>query len=445
MNDTYVKAQNREAMNCGQMKMRMLTLASGLITSVLAFSLMLKVPQVHAQTSCNYYASPNGTGNGLSPSTPFQISSFWPVATPGKTLCLLDGTYTDGNSRILPPATLAGTASQPITIRALNDGLVTITGTPAVYIRGEYGIVEGINIDGRLIIGGNHSTVRRVVVYNNRLGGEDFGLVDVGGYNGLLEDCAVFGVSRKLIAAGASNPDRTYNTVRRCWARWEQRIPGDSPNETFEMGYAGQSNVLFENNIGTILPNNGFGTEDPLLISNSHDSQLLGSIAYNGGLTAYAGENDRGGTNNILVKDVVAISPNRPFALYALLSEYQSTISNAVGVSGEPSRCESGWSGCNAIRGGSSLSAALGGKSVWTEVPGICKRYVNGQLTNQPLWPWPMNQRIKDALIQSGRAPVDVTQTIESMLGPIPQACKTSKPDSVTMPQPRNLRVIGAN
>ena len=39
---------------------------------------------------CDYYASPVGTGNGLSQSSPFKIANFWSVASPGKTLCLLD-------------------------------------------------------------------------------------------------------------------------------------------------------------------------------------------------------------------------------------------------------------------------------------------------------------------------------------------------------------------
>ncbi len=78
--------------------------------------------------TCNYYASPTGTGNGLSSSTPFQVSKFWPVATAGKTLCLLDGTYTGYESMILPPKGLNGASGLPITIRALNDGKVLING-----------------------------------------------------------------------------------------------------------------------------------------------------------------------------------------------------------------------------------------------------------------------------------------------------------------------------
>ena len=43
MNDTYIDVQRRDAMHCGRMKM--LTLASGLIASVLVFSFLLKVPK----------------------------------------------------------------------------------------------------------------------------------------------------------------------------------------------------------------------------------------------------------------------------------------------------------------------------------------------------------------------------------------------------------------
>jgi len=53
----------------------------------------------------------------------------------------------------------------------------------------------------------------------------------------------------------------------------------------------------------------------------------------------------------------------------------------------------------------------------------VCKRYVDGKLTNEPLWPWPMNQRILDATKQAGREPVDVTATIEELFGEIPREC----------------------
>jgi hypothetical protein len=78
--------------------------------------------QAHAQSPCTYYASPTGNGNGLSQSSPFKIADFWSKASPGKTLCLLDGTYRGSDSMIDPPDGLSGTAGNPITVRALNEG-----------------------------------------------------------------------------------------------------------------------------------------------------------------------------------------------------------------------------------------------------------------------------------------------------------------------------------
>jgi chondroitinase B-like protein len=481
MNYTYVDAQSREVLHCGQMKIKILTLASGLVASVLVLSFMLKVPQVRAQTSCNYYASPNGTGNGLSPSTPFQISKFWSVATPGKTLCLLNGTYTDGNSLIQVPPSFAGTASQPITIRALNDGQVLIGGGTArpVDLQGSYGILEGINAhggdNGTIVFRGQYWIARRVVAWNNvRLTSQgtpnDTTIIGMSGDHNTLEDCGLFGHARIILTVGSGAAYPTYNIVRRCWGRWEERSSSRAPSVGFVVGYGGQSNVIFENNLATrdrkpdSIPVNA---ESPLHISNTRDSLLVGSIAYTtassqfdaGGLfTAYAGEEFRGWTLRNTIKDFVAIAPPnypnfgslRSFSLYSSPQiAGNNTIINSVGISGQRGSCESqGWNGCTTgIRWGTTIAAAIGaGKSIWTEVPGICKQYVNGQLTNTPLWPWPMNQRIKDALVQSGRAPVDITQTMEELLGPIPQACKTGAPPPAETLAPRNLRrVTGAN
>jgi len=51
----------------------------------------------------------------------------------------------------------------------------------------------------------------------------------------------------------------------------------------------------------------------------------------------------------------------------------------------------------------------------------LCFRYRDGVLTGEPLWPWPMHRRIIGAMKSAGYVPVDVTATIEKLLGPIPQ------------------------
>jgi len=72
----------------------------------------------------------------------------------------------------------------------------------------------------------------------------------------------------------------------------------------------------------------------------------------------------------------------------------------------------------------------------------VCTRYLNGKLTNEPLWPWPMNQRIINAMVQSGRTPVDVTETITSLFGEIPGEGGGNF-TSIPSP-PTNLRVLTA-
>lgn len=70
----------------------------------------------------------------------------------------------------------------------------------------------------------------------------------------------------------------------------------------------------------------------------------------------------------------------------------------------------------------------------------LCYRYVDGARTTTPLWPWPMDQRIKDALAEAGSyagpcvncsggrqsraGTADITADIEALLGLIPAACR---------------------
>jgi parallel beta-helix repeat protein len=424
-------------------------------------------------TGCTHYASPGGGGDGSSQGSPMTVAQFLAAheTDPGTTLCLLNGTY----SPILISTAFAGTEAQPITLRALNDGQVTVTGgvgERAVDLRGNWGVLEGINVGGGggdvLIMRGTDWVARRVIVWNNYLTGSDTGLIAMGGLRNTLEDCAAFGVSRKLIAAGASVVDASsYNVVRRCWARYENRIGTGSPTEIFELGYRGQNDVLFENLIGTRdrVPGGGLTSpEAPLLIASSDHGRLYGSIAYARAgaqfdaaelLTAFPGDPPLGYrlTTNNEIKDVVALVEQgyqawgnlRPVTLYAVEGA-GNVATNIVSVGGIIPYCESrGWSGCGTIRHGSTLATAIGaGNSVWNEVPGICTRYVNGTLTSEPLWPWPMNQRIMDALTASGRTPVDITATMETLFGAIPAQCRTGAPTPVLNP-PTNLQVTSFN
>jgi len=82
-----------------------------------------------------------------------------------------------------------------------------------------------------------------------------------------------------------------------------------------------------------------------------------------------------------------------------------------------------------------------GSANPWIGTTGaqVCKQYRNGTLTSTPLWPWPMNDRIKAATASAGpyagpcptcvggrrsRLATDVTADIEAMFGAIPAQCR---------------------
>ena len=121
-------------------------------------------------------------------------------------------------------------------------------------------------------------------------------------------------------------------------------------------------------------------------------------------------------------------------------------VRNVVGIAGQPGTCEGSGLTCSRVQSGASVQDVLGGQSVWTAVPGICKRYQNGTLTQDGLWPWPMEARMEAALAQAGKAPVRLTATLERLLGPIPAPCRGTgsgaAPPMAALPAPRNLRIL---
>ena len=176
--------------------------------------LCVTIYAVNASSDTTYYASPVGTGNGLSVSNPFQIGDFWSVAQPGDTLFLLDGKYTGSRSMINPPQRLSGTEGNPITIKALNDGKVEIDGEDTyipvnLWWENSWFMIEGFNAHNSnesvvsISHGSSHNIVRRIAAWDARDGNCYIFSLDSPGdlhivteYN-LLEDCAGWGIARE--------------------------------------------------------------------------------------------------------------------------------------------------------------------------------------------------------------------------------------------------------
>jgi hypothetical protein len=427
------------------------------IWTVLASLLLLTESFSATAMACNYYASPSGGGNGLSPATPFKIANFWSVAGPGKTLCLLDGVYTDSSSMIKPPQNLNGTSTQKITIKALNDGQVTINGggvrEPVVLQNNDHFILEGFNAHNSsdFVIafrtGADNNILRRVIAWDGATTQNNAVISTNGNTGNLFEDIAAFGSGRKMIS---NSQEGNKLTIRRAWAMWNGPA-ATGPKNTYNLGYNSSDSVC-ENCIGTYDSANGAENEPTSIFrlgpanNTARTPRYLGSIAYvlssqtfTPGRLVLASE-----VTTAFLKDVVLYTEQSKRALQLNNPEgmpcVDCRVQNVTTIGGTGNTIGSEWQTSN-LPIVSSLGATT---NIWngsgTSGARVCKQYHNGTLTSTPLWPWPMNQRIIDAMRVAGRTPVDVTKTMEQIFGTIPSECRSGSVASAA-PTPTSVAV----
>jgi len=398
----------------------------------------------------------------------------------------MDGVYTDDRSNIYPPKGMSGTPSAPITVMALDDGQVRIDGQnsriPVLLLGNSYFVIQGINANNSsgsvidLASDSHDNIVRRVVAWDARdENHEIFGIHD--SHHNLLEDVAGFGVARKIFSFSQNG---NYNTCRRCWGRWEGST-NVGPKDTFELVYNNHGN-LYENIIGTwnngsmpksyILQNNkarwtgtyagtyangnmdqGYGVIAEGQPNWNAGTKVLGSIAYvravdkfpaQGLYFVQAGQSGLELTNDVAYFDAGSHNDVPTFHLQSDGQEIGLVSRNLTGIGGAGNKITGKWARSDVIHGRTIDRVP----SIYNSNRGarICYRYQNGQLSSQPLWPWPMNQRILEAttfasasshqhyihqgdppaltFVHNPHEPVDVTATIERMFGSIPAACK---------------------
>lgn len=420
--------------------------------------------------ACTAWASPQGAGTACTQAAPCTVQTGISQLQPGRVLCLTSGTYTGTPSMVSTPSTLHGSAESPIWIRAETEGTVVLDGQDGrrpVHLDGQYIRIWGLdatrgdNHNVRLM--GKYLQVLRTVAYDTGAGGD--GNINVGGSYNLVEDCVALGPSRKHLPAGASSGG-PGNVIRRCVAVWSSNTHTTSnPTNAAEVGY-GQDQVLFEQNVLSWITAPGGRVTEPegvLQVFATRNSRILGNLflvhkdaTFNPN-TLVRGMNDGGShsqagdyhnTQNLDMRwNVSYADPLHP--KFPDLFAYRFTEStdggpagtnnqlrDSVGVSGQPiSMSTASWLPLQHMQWGTSLSAAIGsGKSLWTDSvasPGICTRLLNGQATTEPLWPLPMEQRLATAQQRWGLPLVNVTASVEKMLGTIPPQCRT---DSAPIP-----------
>ncbi len=437
------------------------------LRALLFFAISLAALEPALGAECTHYASPFGSGSGA-PSEPLRIADFWRIARPGYTLCLSDGEYRGADSMITPPRGLSGTAELPITVRALHDGRATLNGQnrdiPVRLQNNNYFILEGFNAHDSAesvitLSNSDHNIVRRVAAWDAADKNTNIFAVNHGKHN-LLEDVAGWGTARKIFS---SSQGGNATTIRRAWGRWEgSQVVG--PKMTYDLAY-NNYDMLVENSLGTwsgermaesyelkdykgkawqgrgagmyfdkvdqpygIFSVGGFSNGD-----RNPRMRLLGSIAYVLGQDRFQPDQAVYITtlDAIELRDVVAYLPGAyaDKATFRLDGVKNGVAGNLVataltGISGAGAKISPQWK-ASAIVNGRGADAA---PSIFTAARGanLCYRYQDGALTREPLWPWPMNERILKATIDSGRAPVDVTKIIESLFGPIPAKCRSA-------------------
>jgi len=399
-----------------------------------------------------YYASPNGTGNGTY-SSPFKIANFWAVAQPGDTLNLFDGHYTGANSMIKPPSGFSGTANNRIVIRSINDGMVDIDGqgqnAPVALDGNDYLTLEGFNAHHAggtnysvSVVSINYSSyniLRRICAWEATDGNTNIFGIHNGDYN-VLEDCAGWGMARKTFS---NSQQGNHTTFRRCFGRWEGSH-AQGPKKTFGFSYNSYHALLenciatwdglkmqqnyqlhdyYGNGVGTYYSNYEVQQPDGMFSHDGFDvpadtayAKLYGCIAYLKANQRYHNSFKKWAApfaveiKGVEIKDALSyIEPGSYTDIWNVsLSSVGNTTTNNLDsltqIGGELGHISSNWTP-QGVR--SSLTCG----NIKTATV-ITKRYVNGVKTNQDLWPWPMNQRIIDAMKQGGYIPLDITKEI---------------------------------
>lgn len=331
-----------------------------------------------------------------------------------------------------------------------------------------------------------HVILRRIVAWRDfipygsledyeAIGGHNvhvFDLADV--EDVLVEDCAGFGWARKIF----QNYRSKRVVFRRDWARWDGRHPYERGNKfAFSCSYQGYD-ALCENLIATaggsrdraampgayspgihLIATDGAARDSsrwvgpPSRDRHALGLRIVGSLAYlpdDARFTKVAGFHVGGsgfphkGQKGVRLESSVARVPSA--GKYALQlrnckddpkkhpagcswsrkadrSQAPVTVSRVLAVSPRdpPVLIEDDWrqQGVVTRPPGSKpdiYRGSVGGVS-------LCHRSVDGHETGEPLWPWPMQERILAATERSNWESADVMGEIAEIFGPPPAAC----------------------
>jgi hypothetical protein len=359
----------------------------------------------------------------------------------------------------------SGTRSAKIIIRCLHEGRCLIDGqftgrrqisfsfNTDIEVLGLNVCCSGPGVGPILISNAKRISIRRVIGWDQHrvtdsgssAAHNSFASVERDTEDILFEDCAGFGLGQRVARAGFGGSGGS--TWRRCWFRFEGH-QGTEPSSIFNV-LRNSAGPLIENSIFIYDGSRGDATAQRGVMQTG--GQRSGTTARMLGNIVYGNANSQSGVaaqvfNDRLTSAVVdhlavdARNSDGSPATFTCLEGCSSNIARNITMirrSGAPAPTFSAeWTGNNRNHG-TSLGTV---PNIFTGTNGanICKRYVDGVLTTTPLWPWAMDQRIKEA-IDTARAsqtiredpkspPLSgntVTAEIESRFGAIPSECRS--------------------
>lgn len=413
----------------------------------------------NVRTATTYYVSPTGGGD-CSIGSPCTIATAISAVVAGDIINANNGTYR-GSGSMLAAIGKNGTSGAHITFQAINDGGVVIDGqgasNPLNLNNSDYWDISGIDVanssgSGAVIQNGSdHNTFRRVIAYNAcATCNSHIWSIDSSDSN-VFEDIAGFGTGRTVV----TNFQSASNVFRRMFGEWNSTQRSEV-KLTAQLNYDSVHTTV-ENSIFTWKPLPGTNTTEmnDILASGPDSSMdrdiffnLYGNIAYTMPGTTFGTPEYYIGTprtNEVHFKDTVAFVPSsETTAKPAWWGNCQTSDSsnvdcmssnnsaeNSTLIGGQASDIGDMWTLTNVVQAGS-IAAAYGNQSLYTSTVGakICNRYVNGTLGSTPLWPWPMNQRIINAMQRAGYSPRNVNTDIQTLFGPFPASCTPSSGDT---------------
>jgi hypothetical protein len=400
-----------------------------------------------------FYMSPSGndSNSGTTPNAPWAtFDKAWTVLQPGDVLTLMDGVYYQSFN-----PNITGEPGKPITVRAQNDGQAVIDGqgvripvTFAYHIVSYYFILEGIvarNSSGSVyLIHGAHNVLKRVSGYDANTDTNDHVFV-ITGDNNLIEDCVASGTGRKMVLVFEAE----HNVIRRCFTDWQESdgrdYPGCWPSGEGLEFYGANYNII-ENSISYAnTPWSGISVMAQYP-QTAIGNKILGSMAiYSGmqhnGVPMVWGDTrpqpsvgtcmtqfdswpsllagfrigESGEVRDNLHQDIFAWGSARyglTFYQIGTAGVFSNNVVNRATIINNGLDNIALWGGIGVDaretelqRFDSIQNSEIG--VIWTDTgytslngegARLTNRYVNGVLTNEPLWPWPMEDRIQAEL-----------------------------------------------